>query len=181
MMLVVPDARGDYTLLNVGQDICRTTALELEGRGACELPGDVALFVISAYDRARREMQPLITLFQTEFANHISHWEQLVLPTRGADGQPIILAFVRRLGFREELLTTLLDTSPNAILVMRALADKSSATIVAANRRAGELFGIQHDEILGAPAAKLLRRFDGEQLWEMCLASMTDARHNGWS
>jgi diguanylate cyclase (GGDEF)-like protein/PAS domain S-box-containing protein len=174
MMLVVPDERGDYTFLNVGADISRTTALELEGRGACELPGDVALFVISAYDRARREMQPLVTFFQTEFAGHVSHWEQLVLPTRGTDGQPMLLAFVRRLGFREELLATLLDTSPNAIIVMRAQADKANSTIVAANRRAGELFGVQHDEMLGVPAAKLLRRFDGEQLWDMCLASMND-------
>jgi diguanylate cyclase (GGDEF)-like protein len=181
LMVLTPNGAGDYTYLQVGRGVVQASGLELTGLSVGDLPGDIALFSIASYDRALRENQPVLTIHRTTLKKEVGLWERLILPTRTSAGQCFLVVFAKRLSFREELLSNLLDTSPNGILVLQSTrADDGpveDATIVAANAKAGEIFAQSSGSLIGSSARDMFPLLKSDQIWERCAIAMaTGAR-----
>jgi diguanylate cyclase (GGDEF)-like protein/PAS domain S-box-containing protein len=176
LMILTPNGAGDYTYLQVGRSIVEASGLELTGLSVGDLPGELAVFSIASYDRATRENQPVLTLHRVTLKKEIGLWERLILPTRTSSGQVFLVVFVKRLAFREELLSNLMETSPNGILVLQSTRTDDSqiedAVIVAANRNAGDIFGQSSGSLIGASARDTFPRLRSDQVWERCAKAM---------
>ncbi len=181
LMILTPNGAGDYTYLQVGRGIEQTSGLELTGLTVGDLPGDIAMFSIASYDRALRENKPVLTIHRTTLKKEVGLWERLILPTRTRTGQAFLISFAKKLSFREELLSNLLETSPNGILVLQSTREDDGppddATIVAANARAGEIFSQTAGSLIGASARDMFPTLKSDQIWERCAIAMaTGAR-----
>ena len=105
-----------------------------------------------------------------------------MLPTTCADGQRRLIVFSKPLQFHEELLTTVLDTSPAGIVALRALRDEDGnidrTVIITANRRAAAMAGLAGDALVDREGRQALPFLADETIWRRCLYVMELRRND---
>ena len=172
LMIIAPAPGGDYTYLHYGAALARLTGADRTGGLLSDIPPDAAKFVSQCYDRALADGRPAYTIHRTVRTARVGIWERLVLPTTAADGQRYIIVFCRPMNFREELLTTLMETSPAGIVAVEAKRDDEGAlvgmTILAANARTAALCGLDQAELVEQGVRDVLPFLADPDVWNRC-------------
>lgn len=173
LMILRPSGDGDYIYLHCGRAIVRNLGTNRTGQRVSQMPPQLARFSIETYEHALGSGSPLYTVHRSLKTARVSLWERLVLPTRTDAGQRFLLIFACPLQFREELLTTVLETSPCGIVALRAVRDYDGhierMVIITANRRAALIVGEDDERLLDADARGSLPFLAEPSLWQRCL------------
>jgi diguanylate cyclase (GGDEF)-like protein len=173
LMIVKPTGDGDYAYLHYGREIIRYVGGNRQGQRISSMSPQVARFSIATFDQALADGKPAYTVHRSLKTVRVCLWERLLMPTTAANGERFLVAFSRPLQFREELLTTVLDTSPSGIVALRALRDEDGdiegAIIITANRRAAALAGRADEGLLDCEARDTLPFLADQTIWRRCL------------
>jgi diguanylate cyclase (GGDEF)-like protein len=176
MLVAAPTGDGDYVYTHYGRELIRYTGgSRLNGRVSSMTP-QVARFTTDCYDRALTEGRPIYTVHRSLKTVRVFLWERLVLPATAANGERFVIVFTRPLQFREELLTTVLDSSPSGIVALRAIRDDDGnierTVIVAANRRAAAMAGRDDGSLHDTDARESLPFLAEQTVWQRCLYAL---------
>lgn len=173
LMVVRPTGDGDYVYLHYGREIIRHAGGDRLGQRISAMTPQVARFSIATFDKALADGKPAYTVHRSLNTVRVCLWERLLMPTTSADGDRYLVVFSRPLQFREELLTTVLDTSPSGIVALRALRDEGGsierAVIITANRRASGMAGRPDESLLDCDARETLPFLAEPTIWRRCL------------
>lgn len=173
LMIMVPTGDGDYIHQHYGREIIRYVGGNRCGERVSQMSLQVARFTIECYDRALADGQPIYTVHRSVMTYRASLWERLILPTTAANGERFLVVFSRPLQFREELLTTVLETSPCGIVALRAVRDNDGnverTIVITANRRAGIIAGHDDEQLLDNDARACLPFLADNMVWRRCL------------
>ncbi|WP_332683547.1 GGDEF domain-containing protein [Bosea sp. (in: a-proteobacteria)] len=176
IMIMAPTGTGDYVYEHFGRDIARHVGGDRTGERVSNMPPQTARFTIACYDGALASGKPLYSIHRAVKTVRVSLWERLVLPTTSADGQRRLIVFSKPLHFHEELLTTVLDTSPAGIVALRAVRDVEGnierTVIITANRRAAAMAGAPEGTLIDAEGRQALPFLADDTVWRRCLYVM---------
>lgn len=176
VMIMAPTGTGDYAYEHFGRDIARNVGGDRTGERVSQMPPQTARFTIACYDRALASGKPLYSIHRAVKTVRVSLWERLVLPTTRADGQRRLIVFSKPMHFHEELLTTVLDTSPAGIIALRAIRDEEGnierTVIITANRRAAAMAGHAEETLVDAEGRQALPFLADDTVWRRCLYVM---------
>ncbi|MDP3410644.1 diguanylate cyclase [Bosea sp. (in: a-proteobacteria)] len=173
LMILAPTGDGDYLHVHYGREIVRYAGGSRMGERVSTMTPQVARFTIACCDRALADGKPSYTIHRSLKTVRVCLWERLVMPATSRDGGRFLLVFSRPLQFREELLTTVLDTSPSGIVALRAIRDHEGhierTVIITANRRAAALAGCEGEGLLDSDAQVSLPFLAEATVWRRCL------------
>lgn len=173
LIVVRPTGDGDYLYCSCGESVTRNIGRDLTGGHASSMSPQIARFTIDCYDKALASGQPIRTVHRSIKTARVNLWERLILPCSAADGGRILIVFTKPLQFVEELLKTVLDTSPAGIVALRAIRDDDGnivrTVIVTANRRAAAIAGGSAGGLLDAEARTALPFLADDMVWRRCL------------
>lgn len=173
LMVLAPTGDGDYIHLEYGREIARAAGGTRIGERVSTMTPRVAQFTVACCDSALADGMPRYTVHRALKTVRVSLWERLVMPATARDGSRFLIVFSRPLQFREELLTTVLDTSPSGIVALRAVRDDEGnierTVIVTANRRAAAIAGREGEDLLDGDAQVSLPFLADTAVWKRCL------------
>lgn len=173
LMVLAPTGDGDYVYVHYGREIIRYVGGDRLGQRVSTMTPQVARFTIACYDRALADGAPSYTVHRSLKTVRVCLWERLVMPATAQDGSRFLIVFSRPLQFREELLTTVLDTSPSGIVALRAIRDDEGnierTVIITANRRAAAIAGREGEDLLDGDAQMCLPFLADVMVWRRCL------------
>lgn len=173
VMVVAPTGDGDYTYTYYGREIARYVGGSRLGERISGMTPQVARFTIACYDQALADGKPAYTVHRSLKTVRVCLWERLVMPTTAANGERFLIVFSRPLQFREELLTTVLDTSPSGIVAIRAIrndeGDIERTIIITANRRAALIAGRDDENLHDTDPRETLMCLADSMVWRRCL------------
>ncbi|PZO03213.1 MAG: hypothetical protein DCF30_03590 [Hyphomicrobiales bacterium] len=173
LMVLAPTGDGDYAYVHYGREIIRYAGGSRLGERVSTMTPQLARFTIACCDRALAEGRPSYTVHRSLKTVRVSLWERLIMPATGSDGSRFLIVFSRPLQFREELLTTVLDTSPSGIVALRAVRDDAGnierTVIITANRRAAAIAGREGEDLLDGDAQASLPFLADAMVWRRCL------------
>jgi diguanylate cyclase (GGDEF)-like protein len=182
LMVLAPTGDGDYIYRHFGREIIRYIGGSRLGERLSQMPPKVARFTADCYDRALADGKPAYTVHRALTSVRVSLWERLILPTTAANGDRFLIVFSRPLQFREELLATVLDTSPCGIVALRAVRDDEGnverAIIITANRRAAVIAGHDDERLLDTDARTSLPFLADNMVWRRCLYAIELRRND---
>lgn len=182
LMILQPTGDGDYRYCSCGRGIARNVGRDLTGGLVSSMSPQVARFTIDSYDRALASDQPIRTVHRSIKTARVNLWERLILPSTAANGERFLIVFSKPLQFAEELLMTVLDTSPAGIVALRAIRDDDGniarTVVVTANRRAAAIAGDPAGGLLDAEARSALPFLADETVWRRCLYVMELRRND---
>ncbi len=176
LMVLAPTGDGDYAFTHYGREIMRYVgASRLKERVSAMTP-PVAQFTIACCDRALAEDRPIYTVHRSLTTVRVCLWERLLMPTTAEDGSRRIIAFSRPLQFHEELLTTVLETSPSGIVALRAVRNDDGEVermiIITVNGRAAEIAGSPGGDPMDQDAQIGLPFLADPMVWRRCLYAL---------
>jgi len=173
LMVLAPTGDGDYLYTHYGREIIRYVGGNRLGERVSGMTPQVARFTISCCDQALADGKPAYTVHRSLKTVRVCLWERLVMPTTAENGDRFLIIFSRPLQFREELLTTVLDTSPSGIVALRAIRDDDGnierTLIITANRRAALIAGHGDAPLLDTDARENLPFLADILIWRRCL------------
>lgn len=173
LMILAPVGDADYVYIHYGREIIRYVGADRRGERVSGMTPQVARFTIATFDQALADGKPAYTVHRSLKTVRVCLWERLILPTTAANGERFLVVFSRPLQFREELLTTVLDTSPSGIVALRALRDDDGnierTLIITANRRASAMAGRPEESLLDCDARTALPFLADAAIWRRCL------------
>lgn len=173
LMVLEPTGDGDYAYIHYGREIIRYVGGSRLAERVSTMTPQVARFTIACCDRALADGVPTYTVHRSLKTVRVCLWERLVMPATAQDGKRYLIVFSRPLQFREELLTTVLDTSPSGIVALRAIRDQEGnierTVIITANRRAAAIAGREGDDLLDGDAQVSLPFLADTMVWRRCL------------
>lgn len=182
LMVCVPTGDGDYRYEHYGREITRYVGGSRQGERISQMTPQVARFTIQCYDQALTHGKPMYTVHRSLKTVRVCLWERLVLPTTSANGDRFLVVFSRPLQFREELLTTVLETSPSGIVALRAVRDDDGnierTIIITANRRAALMAGHPDENLLDTDARTSLPFLSDAMIWRRCLYAIELRRND---
>ncbi|HEV7325036.1 MAG TPA: sensor domain-containing diguanylate cyclase [Bosea sp. (in: a-proteobacteria)] len=173
LMVIQPTGDGDYLYRSCGTGIARNVGRNLAGGRVSSMTPQVARFTIECYDRALAAGQLIHTIHRSVKTTRVMLWERLIMPTVAANGERLLVVFSKPLHFSEELLMTVLDTSPTGIIALRAMRDEDGnivrTVIITANRRAAQIAGDSECSLLDGEARDVLPFLAEDTIWRRCL------------
>lgn len=182
IMIMAPTGTGDYVYRHFGRDIARNVGGDRTGERVSSMAPQVARFTIECYDRALATGKPIYSIHRSVKTVRVSLWERLAMPTVAANGERFLIVFSKPLQFSEELLMTVLDTSPAGIVALRAVRDEDGnidrTVIITANRRAAVIAGTPERTLLDEEARKVLPFLVDNMVWRRCLYVMELRRND---
>ncbi len=175
LMVIAPTADSDYEYVHYGREIARYIGGTRLGHRISEMTPQVASFTRDCYDQALADGKPAYTVHRSLKTVRVALWERLILPTTAEDGARYLIVFSRPLQFREELLTTVLDTSPSGIVAVRAQRDEEGnverAIIITANQRAAVIGGCS-DNLHDQELREALPFLADPMIWRRCIYAL---------
>lgn len=157
LMVLRPLAGETYEYVHYGQGIARYADMDRLGRVAgTTRPArrnaawdEVGAFFHACYARARRDRRPLYTIHRAASASDVHLWERLILVTLDEDGSDLLMVFATPREYLAEVFTGVFESTPNGVMVLRAVRDEeeaiTDAVVILANRRAGRLMARNFD------------------------------------
>lgn len=173
LMVIQPTGDGDYLYRSCGVGIARDVGRNLAGGRVSSMTPQVARFTAECYDRALAAGQPVHSVHRSVKTTRVMLWERLIMPTVAANGERLLVVFSKPLHFSEELLMTVLDTSPTGIVALRAIRDEEGniarTVVITANRRAAQIAGDPERLLLDGEARDVLPFLADDMVWRRCL------------
>lgn len=173
LMVLAPTGDGDYAYLHVGSELIRQVGSDRTGDRISTMTPQLARFTGACFDQALADGTPRYTVHRSLKTVRVYLWERLIMPATARDGSRFLIVFGRPLQFREELLTTVLDTSPSGIVALRAIRDDEGnierTVIITANRRAAAIAGREGEDLLDGDAQASLPFLADAMVWRRCL------------
>ncbi|MGK0172887.1 MAG: diguanylate cyclase (GGDEF)-like protein [Gammaproteobacteria bacterium] len=154
LMLVEAKDSGAFEYLRYGANIALAAGFDLTGKQTSTFQGSAGRFFVQCYERCVGEHQPLYTTNVAAHAALVTGWERLLLPLADDAGTPrFILAYIRPLAFKHELLARVLDATEDRIIGLGTVAQQGGCsldfTILSANYPAKALLGRIGPEAVG--------------------------------
>ena len=143
-MMVLECDGEDFLYSHYGSEIQRHSQFDMTGRRVSEFGGELADFFGTCYRRVLAQRQPLYTVHCSDRAKSVFTWERLILPLQGKDGRLCLKVYNRPLESRAQMLEVVLESSSDALLVLRAVPQASGPPewlVVLANERFARLAG----------------------------------------
>jgi len=173
MMVIARAGDGDYLYRTCGSSIARDVGRDLTGGRVSSMTPQVARFTRECYDRALASGEPLLTVHRSVKTARVMLWERLILPAIMMSGEAVLVVFSKPLHVSDELLTTVLESSPTGIVALRACrngdGDIVRATVTTANRRAAHIAGDPRRALLDGEARDVLPFLADPTTWRRCL------------
>lgn len=173
LMVLKPTGDGDYAYVHYGREIIRHVGGNRLGERISTMTPQVRRFTTACCDRALAGGLPIYTVHRSLKTVRVCLWERLIMPATARDGSRFLIVFSRPLQFHEELLTTVLDTSPSGIVALRAIRDDEGnierTVIITANRRAAAIAGREGENLLDGDAQATLPFLADAMVWRRCL------------
>jgi diguanylate cyclase (GGDEF)-like protein len=173
LMVLAPTGDGDYVYVHYGREIIRYVGGDRLAERISTMTPQVARFTIACCDQALADGVASYTVHRSLKTVRVCLWERLIMPATARDGSRFLIVFSRPLQFREELLTTVLDTSPSGIVALRAIRDDEDnierTVIITANRRAVAIAGREGEDLLDGDAQVSLPFLADAMVWRRCL------------
>jgi diguanylate cyclase (GGDEF)-like protein len=173
LMVLAPTGDGDYAYLRFGSELIRNVGADRVGERISTMAPQVARFTSACYDQALADGMPRYTVHRSLKTVRVYLWERLIMPATGRDGRRFLIVFGRPLQFREELLTTVLDTSPCGIVALQAVRDDDGnierMAIITANRRAATIAGRDGEDLMDGDAQASLSFLSDATVWRRCI------------
>ncbi len=173
IMVLSPTDDGDYSYIYFGREIARYVGGSRLGERVSGLTPQVARFTASCYDRALGDGKAAYTIHRSLKTVRVCLWERLILPATAANGDRYLVVFSQPLQFHEELLTTVLDTSPCGIVAIRAIRDYDGniqrTVVITANRRAAWLAGHGEETLHDSDPSRMQPFMADPAAWQRCL------------
>lgn len=165
LLVLMPHGSGDYIYIHYGRRISEQSGLHMTGERISSMRNEASSFFATVYDRVRNDGKPLYTIHRSVASTRVLMWERLILPVKTASGGDILIVYNSPVQIKDELLSAILDSSPDGIAAFRPVFDHDGhivdATVITANRRAAELAGKSLDSLIDAP---LTQAFAGTEL-----------------
>jgi hypothetical protein len=163
LMRLVPEASGDLRYTFYGSAIAAAAGFDMTGKTIADFSSPVAKFFRHVYERSSRERRPLFTIHRATHAAAIHTWERLVLPVREEDGRIGFFTYNRPRVFQADLLRTVLDMLPDAIIAVHAQRNEAGqitgATLASAGP--GAVSDRRPGRCRGCDVERLRRTFRG--------------------
>jgi hypothetical protein len=177
LMRLVPEASGDLRYTFYGSAIAAAAGFDMTGKTIADFSSPVAKFFRHVYERSSRERRPLFTIHRATHAAAIHTWERLVLPVREEDGRIGFFTYNRPRVFQADLLRTVLDMLPDAIIAVHAQRNEAGqitgATLASANKQARELFQIDdRADVEAVTLRDCAEHFGGLPLLKSCIRAI---------
>jgi len=173
LMVLAPTGDGDYVFLTYGVEIARNVGGSRIGERVSSMTPQVARFTTACCDNVLATGKPVYTVHRSLKTVRVSLWERLIMPTTADNGERRLVVFTRPLQFREELLTTVLDTSPSGIVAIRAVrnndGDIERTVVITANRRAAVIAGRDDENLHDTDPRESLSFLADTMNWRRCL------------
>jgi hypothetical protein len=173
VMVLAPTGDGDYIYVHYGREIARYVGGSRLGERISSMTPQVARFTTACYDQALSDGKPAYTVHRSLATVRVCLWERLVMPTTAHTGERFLVVFSRPLQFHEELLTTVLETSPSGIVALRAMRDDQGditrTLIITANQRAAVMAGRGDENLHDTDARESLPFLADAMIWRRCL------------
>lgn len=171
LIVLVPMEDGDYLYAHYGKSIATHVGLDMTGQRSSNFQGPIGDFFRECNERAIATGKPLFTLHRSGFAAQVHLWERLVLPCRDEDGTPIVVIYSRPREFREDLLSTILNASLDAIVAVRLVRDESGKAVdgefIVANRRAADFANMPIEMMLATRVMAVFPKLMDFGLWDI--------------
>jgi len=182
MMVLRPTPDGDYVYEYFGREVARCVAEDRTGQPISLMSPRVARFTKASYDAAIRDSLPTYTIHRSLRSVRVCLWERLILPVAASDGAPRLVVFSRPMQFHEELLLTVLETSPSGIVALRAIRDENGGilrmVVITANLRAATIAGRGEDDLIDSDARTGLPFLGDPAIWQRCLLTIELRRND---
>ena len=176
LMVLAPTGDGDYAFVHYGREIVRYVGANRLKEHVSAMTPQVAQFTIACCDRVLANGRPTYTVHRSLATVRVCLWERLLMPATAEDGGRYLIVFSRPLQFHEELLRTVLETSPSGIVALRAIRDDEGTVertvIITANRRAAAIAGRPDDDPVDEDAQAGLPFLADPMVWRRCLYAL---------
>ncbi|HEV7260927.1 MAG TPA: GGDEF domain-containing protein [Bosea sp. (in: a-proteobacteria)] len=176
LLVLAPTGDGDYAFIHYGREIIRYTGASRLSERVSGMTPQVARFTIACCDQTLASGKPTYTVHRSKATVRVCLWERLLMPATAADGSRYVIAFSRPLQFHEEMLRTVLETSPSGIVALRAVRDLDGrverTVVITANRRAAALARRPDGELLDEDARISLPFLADPMVWRRCLYAL---------
>ena len=143
-LMVLECEDHDFLYSHYGTEIQRHSQFDMTGRRVSEFGGELGEFFGGCYRRVLAQAQPLYTVHCSDRAKSVFTWERLILPLRGRDGRCCLKVYNRPLESRAQMLEVVLESSSDALLVLRVVPQDSGPPlwlVVLVNERFAKLAG----------------------------------------
>ena len=172
LMVIEPTPTGDFHFVYYGSNIGSGTKTDMTGRLLSELVHPVCDELAKCFHQVLAEGAPLLVTHGQVRSAAVHTWEQLLLPVEGPMGRRIVGQAIPIVS-RSDLLESILQSSPSAILACQAVPDPEQrdlgvVSVVMANQSAARLFCRSHEELVGAAVVDLIPEADRERFIEAC-------------
>lgn len=165
LLVLMPHGSGDYIYLHYGRRISEQSGLYMTGERISSMRNEATTFFTAVYDRVRNDGKPLYTIHRSVASARVMMWERLILPVKASSGGDILVVYNSPVQIKDELLSAILDSSPDGIAAFRPLFDQDGqivdAVVITANRRVAELAGKAIETIIDA---RLTEAFAGTEI-----------------
>ncbi|MDQ0468161.1 sensor domain-containing diguanylate cyclase [Labrys wisconsinensis] len=159
LLWVEPAGEDDWHYAVVGSRLAEERGLHWRHPHVSGLAEPSRSFVRRCFATVVRRAEPAYAIHTAPECEKVLLWERLVLPCRGRGGGICLLVFLRPLEYVEDMIRTVLDSTPGGILRARCIRDAEGRIVDAVCLLANER------------AAALLRRPPGE-LVKGCLLEL---------
>ncbi len=169
--VLAPDGER-WRYVRWGSALMAACGLDMTGRLVGDFLPAVADLYATLIARLEVSRKPLLVVDGDPVPGQTRFWERLVMPCRAGDGTARILALVRPLGQRDELVGAVFEVAQDAVLVLSATRDAAGrlvdAEVVTANPTASRLFDRGRGDLIGASLATLFAPLSGREIGQRC-------------
>ena len=174
LMFLEQVSENDFVYGYYGANIVRAAGFSKAGKRTSDFKSIAGDFFIQKYLEALRDEQAIYTTHRTIHARGVRTWERLVLPLSKEErfGRTL-LVYNRPMAFASELLLSVLDGNPSAILALASVHDEAGEItdfkIEMLNRGAEEEFGVRAADAMLQPVSLAVPGVFSARLIKRCV------------
>src|SRR4051794_8988360 len=116
LLRVEPVGEDDWHYARVGSVLAREKGLHWQHEHVSGLSEPSRSFVRRCFATVTQRAEPGYAVHCAPECDNVLLWERLMLPCRSAGGRVTIVTFLRPLEYVEDMIRTVLDTTPTGIL-----------------------------------------------------------------
>jgi diguanylate cyclase (GGDEF)-like protein len=180
--LAVVEALGqaDYRYIYYGRAIAAESGVQMLGSRVSDRKSEIGAFFCSVYERALAVRRPIYTVHRANHALRVHLWERLVLPVSVGAGPLRLVVFNKPREYKQDLLTAVLEASPEGIMGLRCVRTEHGqivdALVLTANQRMAEIIGYCVADLIDRPLLETIPALRDTKIWEHCVEVVESRR-----
>jgi diguanylate cyclase (GGDEF)-like protein len=152
-LAVIEKVQSDeFAFLYSGAEVPTGQDAALGGKNTAEIDSRSAEFYRLGCREALSADDAILINHRTHQKSRVHRWESLFLPMVDTQNNPILVVLTIPRDYKDDFQRLILDSAPDAMIAAYPVRGESGeiidATIVAANRRAAETFGVENSDAL---------------------------------